>query len=104
MLAFHALGEMREKTQASRKAATITLPSQCGGVVGFEPVPAKNTPFFRPPDNLKKAGWSWGCVSALDSEGRTIWIVDAHRGDGKRFSMLALNRVLSATVSVDVLT
>jgi hypothetical protein len=30
-------------------------------------------------DNLSKAGWSWGCVSAVDSEGRTIWIVDAHR-------------------------
>jgi hypothetical protein len=26
-----------------------------------------------------------GCVSALDLEGRTIWIADAHRGDGKRF-------------------
>jgi hypothetical protein len=24
-------------------------------------------------------------VSALDCEGRTIWIVDAHRDDGKRF-------------------
>jgi hypothetical protein len=34
-------------------------------------------------DNLSKAGWSWGCVSAIDSRGRTIWIVDAHR-DGKR--------------------
>jgi len=21
-------------------------------------------------DNLSKAGWSWGCVSALDSHGR----------------------------------
>jgi hypothetical protein len=29
-------------------------------------------------DNLSKAGWSWGCASALDSEGRTIWIADAH--------------------------
>jgi hypothetical protein len=36
-------------------------------------------------DNLKKAGWSWGCVSAIDSSGRTMWIVDAHRGDGQRF-------------------
>jgi hypothetical protein len=36
-------------------------------------------------DNLSKAGWSLGWVSALDVEGRTIWIVDAHRGDGKRF-------------------
>ena len=36
-------------------------------------------------DNLSKAGWSWGCVSAIDPKGRTIWIADAHRGDGKRF-------------------
>jgi hypothetical protein len=35
-------------------------------------------------DNLHKAGWSWGWVSALDAHGRTIWIVDAHC-DGKRF-------------------
>jgi hypothetical protein len=36
-------------------------------------------------DNLSKAGWSWGCVAAIDCNGRTIWIADAHRGDGKRF-------------------
>ena len=36
-------------------------------------------------DNLSKAGWSWGCVSAIDFSGRTLWIVDAHRDDGKRF-------------------
>jgi hypothetical protein len=35
-------------------------------------------------DNLSKTGWSWGCVSAIDSNGRTIWIVDAHR-EGQRF-------------------
>jgi hypothetical protein len=40
-------------------------------------------------DNLSKAGWSWGCVSAVDSQGRTIWIVDAHCGDGKRFVVRA---------------
>ena len=34
-------------------------------------------------DNLNKAGWSWSCVSAIDSNGRTMWIVDAHRDDGK---------------------
>jgi hypothetical protein len=28
-------------------------------------------------------------VSALDSNGRTIWIADAHRGDGKRFIVRA---------------
>jgi hypothetical protein len=36
-------------------------------------------------DNLSKAGWSWGCVSAVGREGRTIWIADAHRDDGERF-------------------
>jgi hypothetical protein len=40
-------------------------------------------------DNLREAGFSWGCVSALDSEGRTIWIVDAHRGNGRRFVVRA---------------
>ena len=35
-------------------------------------------------DNLSKAGWSWGCVSAVTSEGRIIWVADAHRDDGKR--------------------
>ena len=41
------------------------------------------------PDNLSKAGWSWGIVSAIDSNGRTIWIVDAHRDDGKRYVVQA---------------
>ncbi len=40
-------------------------------------------------DNLSKAGWSWGCVSAIDSKWRTIWIVDAHRDDGHRFIVRA---------------
>ena len=39
-------------------------------------------------DNLSKAGWSWGCVAAIDANGRTIWIADAHR-DGKRFVVRA---------------
>ena len=36
-------------------------------------------------DKLSNAGWSLGWVSAIDSEGRTIWIADAHRNNGKRF-------------------
>ena len=32
-----------------------------------------------------KAGWSCGCVSAIDSNGRPIWIANAHRDDGQRF-------------------
>ena len=51
-------------------------------------------------DNLKKAGWSWGCVAAVDSEGRTIWIANPHRGDGKRFVVRA-DEKLSAFVELD---
>ena len=40
-------------------------------------------------DKLSKAGWSWGCVSTVDSRGQTIWIADTHRGDGKRFVVRA---------------
>jgi hypothetical protein len=36
-------------------------------------------------DNLSKAGWSCGCVATVDHEGRTIFVADAHRDDGKRF-------------------
>jgi hypothetical protein len=36
-------------------------------------------------DNLSKAGWTWGCVATIDSIGRTIFVADAHRDDGKRF-------------------
>jgi hypothetical protein len=36
-------------------------------------------------DNLTKAGWSWGCVSAVDSNGRMIFVAHAHRGGNQRF-------------------
>jgi len=42
-------------------------------------------------DNLSKAGWSWGCVSAVDSHGRTSFVADAHRDDGKRSRSLILS-------------
>ena len=51
-------------------------------------------------DKLSKAGWSWGCVSAVDSQGRTIWIVDAHRDDGQRFVVHA-DEVLTAFVELE---
>ena len=35
-------------------------------------------------DRLSKAGWSLGWVSAIDSQGRTVWIVDAYRDDGSQ--------------------
>jgi hypothetical protein len=37
---------------------------------------------------------------ALNLEGRTIWIVDAHRGDGKRFIVRA-DETLTAFVELE---
>ena len=50
-------------------------------------------------DNLHDAGWSLGWVSALDLEGRTMWIVDAH-GYGKRFIVRA-DEKLTAFVELE---
>jgi len=51
-------------------------------------------------DNLTKAGWSWGYVSAVDSRWRTICVADAHRGDGKRFVVRA-DEKLTAFVELE---
>ncbi len=51
-------------------------------------------------DNLSKAGWSWGCVSAVDSRGQTIFVADAHRDDGKRFVVRA-DEKLTAFVELE---
>ena len=60
-------------------------------------------------DKLSKAGWSWGCVSAIDSEGRTIWIADANRDDGRRFVSRADDKLtafleLARMISTHLLT
>jgi hypothetical protein len=49
---------------------------------------------------LSKAGWSWGCVSAVVSNGRTIWVADAHREVGKRFVVRA-DEKLTAFVELE---
>jgi hypothetical protein len=54
-------------------------------------------------DNLSKAGWSWGCVSAVDCNGRTIWIADAHHDDGRRFVVRA-DEKLTAFVELEAAT
>jgi hypothetical protein len=51
-------------------------------------------------DRLSKAGWSLGLVSAIDAQGRTIWIVDAHRDDGRRFIVHA-DETLTAFVELE---
>jgi hypothetical protein len=50
-------------------------------------------------DRLSKAGWSLGWVSAIDLEGRTIWIVDAH-GYGQRFIVRA-DEMLTAFLQLE---
>jgi hypothetical protein len=39
-------------------------------------------------------------VSAVDSQGRTIWIVDAHRDDGKRF-IVRSDELLAALLELE---
>jgi hypothetical protein len=61
------------------------------------------------PDNLSKAGFSRGCVSAIDSKRRTIWIAGAHRDNGKRFVVRADERLsafleLESVISGSLLT
>jgi hypothetical protein len=34
---------------------------------------------------LSKSGWRWGCVDVINAAGRTIFVFDAHRDDGKRY-------------------
>jgi len=46
-------------------------------------------------------------VSTLDSNGRTIWIADAHRDDGKRYVVRAEEKLtafmeLEAAIRIDI--
>jgi hypothetical protein len=44
-----------------------------------------------------------GWVSTIDSEGRTLWIVDAHRDNGKRF-VVRSDEMLSAFLELERIT
>jgi len=85
--------------------ALLELQSEIGGASGF--IGPRRRRWIRGlkwrqtiADNLSKAGWSWGCVSAIDSNVRTIWIADAHRGDGKRFVVRA-DELLTALMELE---
>ena len=54
-------------------------------------------------ENLSASGWSWGCVSAIDSNGKPFWIVDAHRDNGKRF-VVRSDEMLSAFLELERIT
>src|SRR5713101_9074006 len=53
-----------------------------------------------PADNLSKAGWCWGCVSAVDSRGRALFVADAHREENQRFVVRA-DEKLTAFVELE---
>jgi hypothetical protein len=59
----------------------ITLSLLCGEQKRHNPINVKFWEVIA--DNLKKAGWSWGCVSGVDATGRTVLVANAHRDDGK---------------------
>ena len=40
-------------------------------------------------DRLSKSGWSWGYAHVVHKEGRDIFVVDAHRNDGRRYIVRA---------------
>ena len=71
----------RPRVQRPRRRRVTVLP-RVGRALQMT---ARRNNSFSLTDNLKKAGWSWGCVAAMDCDGRTIWSPDTHRGDGKRF-------------------
>ena len=50
--------------------------------------------------NLSKAGWAWGFVRAINSDGQTIFVANAHRRDGKRFIVRA-HKLLTAFVELE---
>jgi hypothetical protein len=54
-------------------------------------------------DNLSKAGWSWGCVATVDSNGQTIFVADAHRGDSQCFVVRA-DEKLTAFLELERIT
>jgi hypothetical protein len=47
--------------------------------------PPRETVLGNLSDNLRKAGWSWGCDFKYESRGPNNLVADAHRDDGKRF-------------------
>jgi hypothetical protein len=50
-----------------------------------------------------RSGWSLGYVSAVDSNGRTIFVADTHRGDGKRFVVRG-DEILTAFLELEAAT
>jgi hypothetical protein len=44
-------------------------------------------------EELSRVGYSWGCSSEVDSTGRVLFTADAYSRDGRRFAVLASERL-----------
>jgi len=42
---------------------------------------------------LSESGLSWGCSSQIDATGRVLYTADAYSSDGKRFTVIADDRL-----------
>jgi hypothetical protein len=51
-------------------------------------------------ENLSKSGWSWGVVSAVIQDGKTLFIADARSADDKRF-ILRADEMLTAFLELE---
>jgi len=54
-------------------------------------------------DRLSHSGWTWGCLAAVNNEGRDIFVVDAHRDDGKRY-VVHSDEILTAFLETEKMT
>lgn len=55
------------------------------------------------PTNSARPVGLGGCVATVDAHGRTIFVADAHRGDGKRYVVQA-DEKLSAFLELERIT
>ena len=55
----------------------------------LKPLPTTGSDWKAIADKVSQAGWSWTCVDRLDSDGKLTFVAEARRGDGKRFSVKA---------------
>jgi hypothetical protein len=51
-------------------------------------------------DKLSKSGWSWGCVTVTNANGRKMFVVYFYRGDGNRF-VVRSDEKLSAFLEIE---
>src|SRR5207253_1714581 len=64
---FHITGERKaERSDKSKPKAKARVSAESAPVKYWEIIA----------DNLSKAGWTWGCVSTVDSRGRTFFVAD----------------------------